>query len=49
MSLSLIQGAAGVMILVLGRELSFLFSAADGSFSRFPPDAAPAFCLAFMV
>jgi len=32
MSLSLIQGAAGVMILILGRELSFLFSAAMAAF-----------------
>jgi len=32
MSLSLIQGAAGVAILFLGRELSFLFSAAMAAF-----------------
>jgi hypothetical protein len=32
MSLSLIQGAAGVVILILGRELSFLFSAAMAAF-----------------
>ena len=35
MSLSLIQGAAGVMILLLGRELSFLFSAAMAAFLGF--------------
>ena len=35
MSLSLIRGAAGVMILFLGRELSFLFSAAMAAFLGF--------------
>ena len=35
MSLSLIRGAAGVMILLLGRELSFLFSAAMAAFLGF--------------
>jgi hypothetical protein len=35
MSLSLIQGAVGVMILILGRELSFLFSAAMAAFLGF--------------
>jgi len=32
MSLSFIRGAAGIMILFLGRELSFLFSAAMAAF-----------------
>lgn len=35
MSLSLIRGAVGVMILFLGRELSFLFSAAMAAFLGF--------------
>lgn len=47
MSLSLIRGAAGVMILLLGRELSFLFSAAMAAFlgvrlTPFLPAAWPA-------
>ena len=46
MSLSLIQGAAGVIILILGRELSFLFSAAMAAFlgyrlTPFLPSAWP--------
>ncbi len=46
MSLSLIRGAAGVMILLLGRELSFLFSAAMAAFlglrlTPFLPSAWP--------
>jgi hypothetical protein len=35
MSLSFIRGAAGVMILLLGRELSFLFSGAMAGFLAF--------------
>ena len=35
MSLSFVRGAAGIMILLLGRELNFLFSAAMAAFLSF--------------